>query len=106
MGEGLCTLGAGVRRQATVCPLVNLQVTIHGESLVTLEAGIRFLPGVNFHVSPQVVCPAKGFYAFRAGVWSFAIVDSLVCLQATGLGERFVTNCAGEELFSSMGQVV
>ena len=30
----------------------------------------------------------------------------LMCLQATGLGERFVTNGAGEELFSGMGQVV
>ena len=30
-------------------------------------------------------------------------MGSLVCLQVTGLGERSVTNGAGEELFSSMG---
>ena len=33
-------------------------------------------------------------------------MGSFVSLQVTGLGERFVTNCAGEELSSSMGQVV
>ena len=31
---------------------------------------------------------------------------SLVCLQVTGLRERFVTNGAGDELFSNMGLVV
>ena len=33
-------------------------------------------------------------------------MGSLMCLKATGMGEIFVTNVAGEELFSSMGQVV
>ena len=31
---------------------------------------------------------------------------SLVCFQVTGLGERFFTNVAGEELLSSMGQLM
>ena len=33
-------------------------------------------------------------------------MGSLVSFQITGLGKRFVTNGAGEELFSSMGKVV
>ena len=33
-------------------------------------------------------------------------MNSLVFVQATGVGESFVTNGAGEELSSSMGQVV
>ena len=48
----------------------------------------------------------EGLYTLGAGVRSLASVGSLVCLQATGMGERFVTNGAGEELFSSMGQVM
>ena len=55
LGEELCTLRAGVRCHATVCPLVSLQVSILRESLVTLGAEKRFLPSVNSHVSPQVL---------------------------------------------------
>ena len=86
-----------------MCPLVLLQVTILRESLVTLGAGIRFLSGVDSHVSPQAVWPGEGLCTLGAGVRPLAIMGSLVCLQVTGLGERFVTNGAGEELFPSMG---
>ena len=53
-GEVLVTGGADKWPISCVCPLVNLQVTRHSESPVTLGAGIRFLPGVNSHVNPQV----------------------------------------------------
>ena len=54
-GEWLVTGGAGEGLVSRVRPLVTLQVTILRGSLVTLGAGIRFLPGVDSHVSPQPV---------------------------------------------------
>ena len=73
------------------------------ESLVTLEAGIRFLSGVDSHVSPQGSCPGEGLCTLKAGVRSLATVCPLVRLQVTGVGERLATGGAGEELFSSVG---
>ena len=52
LGEGLVTGGAGEGLIPCVSPQVNLQVTRHRESLVTLRAGIRFLSSVDSHVSP------------------------------------------------------
>ena len=52
--EGLVTGGAGKGLISCVCPLVTLQAPRLRESLVTLGAGIRFLSGVDSHVSPQV----------------------------------------------------
>ena len=89
-----------------MCPLVILQGTRPGESLVTLGAGIRFLSTVDSHVSPQGIWLGKGLGTLGAGVRSLANVGYFVCLQATGLGERFVTSSAKKGLFSSMGQVV
>ena len=48
----------------------------------------------------------EGFCTLGAEVRSLATVGYSMSLQMTGLGERLVTNGAGEELFSSMGQVV
>ena len=53
-GEVLVTGGADKWPISCVCPLVNLQLTRHSESVVTLEAGVRFLSGVNSHVTLQV----------------------------------------------------
>ena len=55
LGERLVTGGAGEGLVSCMCPLVTLQVNRHRESLVTLVAGIRFLSGVDSHVSPQVL---------------------------------------------------
>ena len=53
-GEWLVTGGAGEGLVSRVCPLVTLQIIRLRESLVTLGAGIRFLPSVDSYVSPQV----------------------------------------------------
>ena len=53
-GEEIFTLGAGIRDHSNVCLLVILKDPRLRESLITLGTGIRFLPGVNYHVSPQV----------------------------------------------------
>ena len=55
LGEGLVTGGAGKWLISCVCPLVTHQITILRESLVTKGTVIRFLPGVDFHVSPHVL---------------------------------------------------
>ena len=52
-GEGLCTLGAGVRPFATVCPLVPIQISYLGKILFTLVAWIWFFSGVNSHLFAQ-----------------------------------------------------
>ena len=54
-GEGRVTGGAGDGLVSRVCPRVTLQVTRLRGGLVTLGAGIRLLPGVDSHVSPQAV---------------------------------------------------
>jgi hypothetical protein len=59
-GEGLVTGGAGEGPISFVCPLVSLQDTRLRESLATLRAGIRFLSGVNSHMSPQVSWLGEG----------------------------------------------
>ena len=52
--ERLVTGGAGEGLISCVCPLVTLQIPRLDESLATLGTGIRFLPGMNSHVPPQV----------------------------------------------------
>ena len=89
-----------------MCPFVNLTVIRSGESLVTLRAGVWFISRVNSHVRPQILWLVEGLCTLGAGVGSLASVSFLVCIQATGPGERFVTNVAWEELLSSMGKMV
>ena len=55
LGEGLVTGGASEGLISCMCPLVTLQVYRLGESLVTLGTGMRFLSGVDSHVSLQVL---------------------------------------------------
>ena len=50
LGEGLVTRGAGEGLHSRVAPLMFLKVVIPGERFVTLEARIRFLSSMNFHV--------------------------------------------------------
>ena len=55
IGEGLVTGGAGNGPISCVCPLVDLQVSRHIESLVAQGAGIWFLSGVDSYVPPQIL---------------------------------------------------
>ena len=107
-GEGLVTWGASKGLISCVCPVVTLKpkVTRMRESLLFLGTEMRFLPDVDSCVDTQVNWLGEGLCTLGAGVLSLAIMSSLVCLQVTGLRERFVTNSAGEVLLFRWGQVV
>ena len=87
-------------------PFVSLQVTRHRESLVTLGARIRFLSGVNSHVSPQGVWPGEGLCTLGAGVRLHATVCPLVSLQVIRPRESQVTLGTGIWFISSMYSLV
>ena len=78
-----------------MCPLVTLQVSGLREGLATLGTGIRFLSGVDFHVSPQAVYPGEGLCTLGAGIRLGATMCSLVFLQVRRLRESLATLGAG-----------
>ena len=57
------------------------------KNLVTLGAGVLFLPNVSFYMSPQTSSLGKNLFTLKAEVGLPPCVDSPVSVQVSGVGE-------------------
>lgn len=100
LGEGVPTVGAGVRFLSGVDDLVERQAPLLGEALPTHKAGVRLLSSVDSHMDLKLVGNGKLLSTHRAGVGSSVTAVLLFMLLL------FMLYGCRETLLSSLRVVV